>query len=57
MIGSITRKSECITAVMVLGPAPKAGIAKIAESAIAGKVNANVERSQRELWNIRSLLT
>jgi hypothetical protein len=37
---------------MVLGPAAKAGIANIAESAIAGKVDANVERSRRELRNI-----
>jgi hypothetical protein len=48
----VIRRSECITAVMVLGPAPKAGIANIAESAIAGKVDANVERSQRGWWNI-----
>jgi hypothetical protein len=55
----MVRRSECITAVMVLVPAAKAGVANIAESAIAGTVNfdANVERSQRELWNIRSLLT
>jgi hypothetical protein len=37
---------------MVLGPAANAGIANIAESAIAGKVDAKVERSQREWWNI-----
>jgi hypothetical protein len=51
MIGSVTRKSECITAVMVLVPAAKAGVAKIAESAIAGKANfaTLVERCQSEL--------
>src|SRR5436305_5594834 len=49
MIGSVTLKSECITAVMVLGPAAKAGIANIAESA---SVDANVERSRRDLRNI-----
>jgi hypothetical protein len=52
MIGSVTLKSECITAVMVLGPAAKAGIANIAESAIAGKVDAKVERSRHGSRNI-----
>src|SRR3954449_4524556 len=52
MIGSVTRRSECITAVMVFGPAAEAGIANIAESATAGTVDANVERSRRELRNI-----
>src|SRR3954453_587062 len=52
MIGSVTRKSECITAVMVLVPAAKAGIARTADSAIAGKVGAKGERSQRGSRNI-----
>jgi hypothetical protein len=42
---------------MVLVPAARAGIAKVAESAIAGKVDANVERSRRGSRNIGSLLT
>jgi hypothetical protein len=55
MIGSRKRKSECITAVMVL-PAAHVGIgnASAAASAIA---DAIVERFQREMWDIRSLLT
>jgi hypothetical protein len=42
-----------------LVPAANPGVANNAESAIAGKVNfeAPIERSQREWWNIRSLLT
>jgi hypothetical protein len=58
MIGSVTRKSECITAVMVL-VAANAGLASAAESAMEAKVNFDVyvERSQRGLRNIRSLLT
>jgi hypothetical protein len=50
--GSITRKSECITAVIVLAAASDG--ATSATSAIAG---ATAERFQREIGAIRSLLT
>ena len=51
----MTRKSECITAVMVL-PAAHVGIgdASVAANAIA---DAIVARFQREMVDIRSLLT
>jgi hypothetical protein len=48
-----TRRSECITAVMVLASAND-GAANAKETASAGRVSfdAIVERCQRELWNI-----
>src|ERR1700730_4974651 len=59
MPGSITRRSECITAVMVLA-STRADNASAAESAKAESVSADsvtfagiVERAQREMWNIR----
>ena len=58
MPGSMTRRSECITAVMVLAAAG-AGDASAAANARADRAtfDAIVERFQREMWNIRSLLT
>ena len=51
MIGSITRKSECITAVMVL-PAANACDVSAAESATTDNADASVVRFQREKCNI-----
>ena len=49
------RRSECMTAVMVLASAGTAGSASAAESASADHVtfDAIAERFQREMWNIR----
>jgi hypothetical protein len=60
-MGSITRKSECITAVIVFGAAKDGvvdhGAINATDIAIAQSFNADAERRQRKLWNIRSLLT
>src|SRR3982751_527898 len=50
MIGSVTRKSECITAVMVLVPAASAGSASAPDSAMTGK--ANFLKPDRRTCNI-----
>ncbi len=55
MIGSRKRRSECITAVMVL-PAANVGIGN-ASAAASAMADATAERFQREMWDIRSLLT
>src|SRR6266702_7893906 len=52
MIGSITRKSECITAVMVL-PAASACGDDAADSASTDKADAIVVNFRREMGNIR----
>src|SRR6476660_3909545 len=53
MIGSITRKSECITAVMVVLPAASACDVSAADSATTDNADARLVRFQREKWNIR----
>src|SRR6202040_4141733 len=52
MPGSITRRSECITAVIVLA---STGADSAAESASADSVTfaGMEERNQRKMWNIR----
>src|SRR4051812_43530111 len=51
----MTRRSECITAVMVL-PAAKAGVVQVVEAASADSVrpNAMALNLRRERWDIRS---
>src|SRR5690348_1707715 len=51
MIGSITRKSECITAVMVL-PAASTWALSATESATIDNADASALRFQLDVWNI-----
>src|SRR5882757_494320 len=52
MIGSMTRKSECITAVMVL-PAARACGAKANSCGANDSASADVQRFQREIGNMQ----